>query len=263
VIGDRWSPPPSTETFFTEQAARLEGCFFCFDYGDDPRLPPVAPAPFARHGYPTFGCFGATTKINPTLIGWWCEILARVPDARLFVRNFEMSPADNRRALERQFTDRGIAPARLRLVGKGTRHEVVRSYADVDVALDTWPYCGGNTTAEALWQGVPVVTLQGDRFSSSYGASLLHGAGCPELIAKTPAEYVERAIALARDGDRLVRYRESLRPRVIEHGLGNAAIFTPQFEEMLFAMRAGAGRSEDRPLHAVGGAGLRAAPPRR
>jgi hypothetical protein len=237
VIGDRWSPPPDTEAQFTERVARLSGCFFCFDYGDDPLLPPVEPAPVTRNGYVTFGCFGAGTKINETLVAWWCELLARVPSARMFIRNFEMSPADNRRALERQFVERGIDPARVRLVGKGTHHDVVRSYAEVDVALDTWPYCGGNTTAEALWQGVPVVTLQGARFSSSYGASLLHGAGCPELVARTSEEYIELAAALAHAPDRIAAYRTSLRSKVIANGLGNAEIFTPQFEDALLAMR--------------------------
>ena len=238
AIGDRLSPPPGTEHFFTEQIARLDGCFFCFDYGDDPMLPPVAPGPAPRNGFVTFGCFGAGTKINGTLIDWWCEILRRVPDARFFIRNFEMSPADNRRALERQFTDRGIDASRLRLVGKGTRHDVVRSYADVDIALDTWPYCGGNTTAEALWQGVPVITRQGDRFSSSYGASLLHGAGCPELVAPSAEKYIEMAVALAGAPERLAQYRACLRSKVVRHGLGNAAIFAPRFEQALMDLRA-------------------------
>jgi predicted O-linked N-acetylglucosamine transferase (SPINDLY family) len=113
----------------------------------------------------------------------------------------------------------------------------------VDIALDTYPYCGGNTTAEALWQGVPVVTLSGPRFSSSYGASLLYSAGCPELIARSSDEYIEIAAALARSKDRLIAYRSRLRAGVIEHGLGNADVFTPQLEDSLIAMRMRAGQS--------------------
>jgi predicted O-linked N-acetylglucosamine transferase (SPINDLY family) len=169
-----------------------------------------------------------------------------VPGSRLFIRNFEMSPEDNRRALAEQFSLRGIAPERIRLVGKGTRHDVLRSYADVDVALDTYPYCGGNTTAEALWQGVPVVTLQGPRFSSSYGASLLQGAGCRELIAATPEEYIELAVALAEAPTRLATYRRTLRDKLVQHGLGNADLFTPRFESALLAMRARAGAAAER-----------------
>ena len=237
VIGDRWSPPPGTEHTFTEEVERLPGCWVCYDYGDDPLLPPVSPAPFATNGWVTFGCFGARTKISAPLVAWWCQILKRVPDARCFIRNFELTPSDNRRALERQIVGHGIDPARLRLLGKGTRHEVVRSYADVDIALDTYPYCGGNTTAEALSQGVPVITLSGPRFSTSYGGSLLRGVGCPELIAETPDAYVELAVALARSPRRLTTYRSRLRSMMIEHGLGSADIFTPQLEDSLIAMR--------------------------
>ena len=237
IIGDRWSPPPGSEPLFTERIERLPGCFLCYDYGDDALLPPVSAAPVTRTGTVTFGSFGGGFKLSPPLVAWWCEILTRVPDATLFIRNFEMSPADNRRALERQFIAHDIDPSRLRLLGKGTRHDVVRSYDDVDIALDTWPYCGGNTTAEALWQGVPVITLQGTRFSSSYGASLLHAVGCPELITRTPREYVDLSVALATAPDRLISYRSRLRSLTIQHGLGNADVFTPQFEDALIAMR--------------------------
>jgi len=251
VIGDRWSPPPGTEGTYAERVERLAGCFFNFDYRDDPLLPPVSPAPATRTGRVTFGCFGSGTKINPPLVEWWSRILTRAPESRLLIRNFELSPADNRRALLRQFVGHGIDPERLLLVGKGTRHDILRSYAEVDVALDTYPYCGGNTTAEALWQGVPVVTLAGPRFSSSYGASLLNGAGCPELIARTVDEYIALAVALARSPDRLVDYRSRLRASVIAHGLGNADIFTPQFEDSLVAMRMRAGGERHAPRPAA------------
>jgi predicted O-linked N-acetylglucosamine transferase (SPINDLY family) len=241
IIGDKWSPPAGTERTFTERIERLAGCFFCFDYSDGSLQTPVTPAPVTRTRSITFASFGAGTKMNAALVGWWCEILRRVPGATMFIRNFEMSPADNRRALERQFADHGIDTSRLRLAGKGTRREVVASYADVDIALDTYPYCGGNTTAEALWQGVPVITLKGPRFSSSYGASLLHGAGCPELIANSVDEYIQHAVALANDVDRVLAYRMRLRAKMIENGLGNADVFTRQFEDALLAMRMRAG----------------------
>jgi tetratricopeptide (TPR) repeat protein len=247
VIGDRWSPPLGTEATFTEQVERLDGCFFNFDFSDAALLPPVSPAPVTHNGYVTFGCFGSGTKINAPLVEWWSRILKRVPDARLFIRNLELSPLDNRRALERQFAGHGIDTDRLRLAGKGTRRDILRSYADVDIALDTYPYCGGNTTAEALWQGVPVVTLAGPRFSASYGASLLNGAGCPELVARTHDEYIDLAVALAQAPDELVAYRAYLRSMVVEHGLGNADTFTPQFEDSLIRMRMRAGHERNPP----------------
>ena len=241
LIGDKWSPPPGTERTFTERVERLAGCLFCCDYADGPLLTPVSPAPVTRSGSVTFGCFGAGPKVNAALVGWWCEILRRVPRSMMFLRNLELSPPDNRRALERQFAEHGIEPSRLRLAGKGTRREILASYADVDIALDTYPYCGAATTTEALWQGVPVITLRGPRLSSCYGMSLLNAAGCPELISQTVDEYVQHAVDLAHDIERLLAYRGRLRGLMIENGLSNADVFTRHFEDVLLAMRMRAG----------------------
>ncbi len=245
IIGDKWSPPPGTERTFTERIERLASCSFCCDLADTPLQTPVSPAPLSRTRSIAFGSFAAGMALNAPLIGMWCDILRRVADSTMFIRNTELSLADNRRALERQFVDHGIDPGRLRLGGKGTRGEGVASYADVDIALDTYPYCGGITTAEALWQGVPVITLQGPRLASSYGASLVRGAGCPELIAQTVEDYIERAVALALDEKRLLRYRLRLRARMIEKGLANANLFTRQFEDLLVAMRMRTGRTQE------------------
>jgi protein O-GlcNAc transferase len=243
IIGDTWSPPPGTERTFTERIERVGNSSFCFDLADASLLVPVSPAPVTRTRAITFGSFAAGMQMNGMLIGWWADILKRVPDSTMFIRNNEMSPADNRRALERQFGDHGVDASRLRLAGAGPRREVIASYADVDIALDTYPCCGGLTTAEALWQGVPVVTLQGPRFASSYGVSLLNGAGCRELIAKTVEQYTEIAVALANDPNRLHSYRMRLRARMMEKGLGNADVFTRHFEDALLAMRMRAGVS--------------------
>jgi protein O-GlcNAc transferase len=241
IIGDPWSPAAGSERAFTERIERLASSSFCFDLADAPLITAVSPAPVTRTRAITFGSFAAGMNMNATLIAWWGDILNRVPDSTMFIRNEEMSAADNRRALERQFAEHGIDASRLRLTGAGSRRELIASYADVDIALDTYPYCGALTTAEALWQGVPVITLKGPRFSSSYGTSLLNGAGCRELIAKTADEYVELAVTLANDTNRLLKYRMRLRAKVIEYGLANADVFTRDFEDALVAMRMRAG----------------------
>jgi protein O-GlcNAc transferase len=237
IIGDKWSPPAGTERASTERIERLASSSFCFSYADGPLLTPVSPSPFTRTGSITFGSFAAGRKMNAPLIGWWCDILTRVPGSTMFIRNLEMFSNDQQRALERQFLDHGIDASRLRFMGEGSRREVLASYGQVDIALDTYPYCGSHTTAEALWQGVPVVTLKGSRFSSAYGVSLLHGAGCAELIADTPEEYIDHAVALANDISKLLVYRLRLRAMMIENGISNPDIFTRQFEDALIAMR--------------------------
>jgi protein O-GlcNAc transferase len=100
--------------------------------------------------------------------------------------------------------------------------DVLGLYRDLDVSLDTWPYCGGNTIAESLWHGVPVITYQGPRFSGAYGASLLAAAGCADLVATSLDDYVERAVRLACDSDRLVDLRRRLRQMHQKHGLGDS-----------------------------------------
>jgi tetratricopeptide (TPR) repeat protein len=237
VIGDAISIPAGMDRYFTEQVYRLPGCFFCFTY-EDAVLPPVGAPPSIASGTVTFGCFGSGGKINPPLLDLWAEILRRAPASRLFIRNAELTPADNRQALVRAFERRGIDRARLLILPGTTRQGVLESYAKVDLSLDTFPYCGGNTIAESLWQGVPVVTLKGDRFSSAYGASLLTASGVPELVADTPEQYVQKAVALAGDPDRLTFYRANLRTYVRQFGFSDADQFTAGFEAAYLDMLA-------------------------
>jgi predicted O-linked N-acetylglucosamine transferase (SPINDLY family) len=229
VLGDAIAIPEGTDRYFTEAVYRLPGCFFCFSY-EDAVLPEVVPPPSVASGIVTFGCFGSGGKINPPLLDLWAEILRRTPDSRLLVRNGELTPADNRQALVRAFERRGIDRARLLILPGATRQGVLDNYADVDISLDTFPYCGGNTIAESLWQGVPVVTLKGDRFSSAYGASLLTASGLADLVADTPEAYVRKAVALAGDADRLGFYRMHLRAWVKVFGFGDADRFTADVE---------------------------------
>src|SRR5579862_2670256 len=202
VLGDDISAAQEEERDFTERIYRLPGCFFCFDFRSESI--PFTPAAPSVSGRPkTFGCFGSGGKINLDLIETWAEILKRTPNSRLMLRNQELSPPDNKRFMERRFARFGIAAERLVLLG-GTDHKtILANYADIDISLDTWPYCGGNTIAESLWQGVPVVTLLGDRFSARYGASLLYANGCPELVARSWEEYIGIAVRLADDPERL------------------------------------------------------------
>jgi predicted O-linked N-acetylglucosamine transferase (SPINDLY family) len=144
--------------------------------------------------------------------------------------------------MERQFAAFGIGSERLKLQKGGTRQSILESYRDVDIALDTFPYGGGNTTAEAIWQGVPVLTLRGPRFSSAYGASLLKAAGCPELIADTADAYVDLAAALSKDRERLNFYRNNLRDMTKRFGLSDPKSFAAKMEDAYLKM------AEDLPM---------------
>jgi protein O-GlcNAc transferase len=130
----------------------------------------------------------------------------------------------------------GIGADRLRIEGGTDRQSLLKCYADVDVTLDTWPYCGGNTIGESFWQGVPVVTLYGSRFSSRYGSSLVTAAGCADLVATSPSEYIEKAAMLASDRERLRKLRENLRQMYKQYGLGDSGRFARALEDAFVDM---------------------------
>lgn len=223
VLADDICIPPRSdaERHYSEQIYRLGSCFFCFDYTASDE-PPVAPSPHLRNGYVTFGCSGSGGKIGMQLIEVWARLLHRVPTARLQIQNVQLSSSENRRFMAERFAIFGISTDRLSLLGGVDRETLLRTYADIDISLDTWPYCGGNTIAESMWHGVPVVTRLGNRFSSAYGASLVAAGGCADLIARSFDEYVEIAAGLAADSARLVRLRADLRSMSVEYGLGDS-----------------------------------------
>ena len=197
VIADHTAAPKRIDQYFTEEIYRLPSTFFCFNYEWDD-FPEIKTPPYQKNGFITFGCFGSQSKINDGIIKIWADLLHAVPGSKLFLRNMGLSSLNDRRFMERRFARWGIPSSRLRLQPGGAREEIKANYNEVDISLDTWPYCGGNTIAESQWMGVPVVTLKGNRFPAAYGASLLEASGCPELIANSPAEYVEISARLPR-----------------------------------------------------------------
>jgi len=233
VLSDDICTPVNADTdrFYTERIYRLPGCFFCFDYEYEGfASPPVSDPPSVKRGFVTFGSFGSGGKINLQLIEWWADLLRRVPNSVFYLRNAQLTSINNRRFMANRFQRFGIGIDRLRIDDGTDRAGVLRSYADVDITLDTWPYCGGNTIAESLWQGVPVVTFKGSRFSSRYGASLVTAAGCPELVGDSVDKYLSIASELAQNPKRLLHYRKVLRQIYKDHGLGNSEQFSRKLE---------------------------------
>jgi len=243
VIADEISLRKEEDKYFTEEVWRIPGSFFCFNFDGSPH-PDTGSAPVSKKGFVTFGCFGSHGKINLMLLDWWAEILKRSPGAALYVRNLELTRADNRRYFIRQMESFGISAERL-IVREGLpRNDLVTCYKEVDISLDTWPYNGGNTIAESLWQGVPVISFRGQRFSSAYGASLLSASGCPELIAESSAEYVQLAVELAQNPLRIAGYRKDLRERTRKHGFNDARAFAAKLEKVYMSMLSRARKAE-------------------
>jgi predicted O-linked N-acetylglucosamine transferase (SPINDLY family) len=164
----------------------------------------------------------------------WTDILCAVPGSRL---QLLASPHEQRMAeLKGFFASRGVAQERVELVARRPLAEYLALYGNADIALDSYPYTGATTTCDALWMGVPVVTLAGDRPFTRSGASLLSNVGLQELIAATPESYVRIACALATDKERLAGLRTGLRGRMRASPLTNAKRFARDMEEAFTAM---------------------------
>jgi predicted O-linked N-acetylglucosamine transferase (SPINDLY family) len=227
-------PPGRTEWQHTETLWRLPHSPWC--YQDYAFARPVGPLPSLRNGWITFASLASPGKVSTAAVDLWSRVLSGVPGSRLLLTG---NPLPERTALlDGTFARYGIDPARI------VRHPILPTpdylalYNEADIALDTLPYSGGTTTCDALWMGVPVITCAGERSVSRSAASILHGCGLAELVADDPAGYVERAVALARDSERLDALRASLRERFRSSPVHDAPGFARAVEDAYMAMAA-------------------------
>jgi predicted O-linked N-acetylglucosamine transferase (SPINDLY family) len=222
-------PEGVTDRWHTEELVRLPNGFLC--YRPPKEAVEVTAPPALKKGYVTFGSFSNLNKVTPQLIGVWASILDRLPKARLLLKAralFDEGVREHTRAL---FAQQGIDPARLDLRSRvASRHEHLALYREVDIALDPFPYNGATTTCEALWMGVPVVVLAGETHAARVGYSLLTRLGLDELAADSPDAYVQKALDLASDLQRLEQLRSELRGRMQHSPLANGDLFTRSLE---------------------------------
>ncbi|HZD92109.1 MAG TPA: tetratricopeptide repeat protein, partial [Pseudolabrys sp.] len=222
-------PAGAADEVASERLIRLPGGFLCYAGAAD--APEPVPPPCLMRGHVTFGSFNNPAKLSPATLDAWGALLARVPDARLLLKGKPFADAATRALYLSRLTARGIEAERVELIGwTGTSAHHLSLYARVDVALDPFPYNGTTTTCEALWMGVPVVTLRGDRHAGRVGASLLTRIGAAEWIAESAADYVARAAQLAADRQQLGALRHGLRARVAASPLCDRAAFAGNVE---------------------------------
>ncbi len=234
-IVDSITDPPGADAYATERLFRLDPSFLCF------AQPPIARDIPSRgstlNGPVTFASFNYLTKITPTTLDLWTTILKQVPDSRLVLKSASLSHAAVRSRISVALTSRGIDASRFDLspyLDDLAAH--YRLYHHVDIALDPFPYNGTTTTCEALYMGVPVITLEGDHHAARVGASLLTNAGVPELIARTPAEYIRKAVELAGSPRRRSQYHAELRTKLAASPLGDGLAFARRFQDALRQM---------------------------
>lgn len=215
LIGDEWVFRDGDERGYIEKVIRLP--MSCLTFEVTYPVPTVRPPPCERNGFVTFGSLASLYKLNDRVVGAWAEILRRCPRSRLALGNALLGYAGNREHTLARFRRLGVPPDRIAISGGAPHGEFLRRYDSIDLVLDTFPYNGGTTTSEAIWQGVPVLTFVGDRWISRTSASILCNAGLDEFVCKDAESYVASA---ARWGSsrsspsRLAELRSTMRRRL-------------------------------------------------
>ncbi|HEW97997.1 MAG: hypothetical protein DRR16_33585 [Candidatus Parabeggiatoa sp. nov. 3] len=230
-ITDQYRDPEGlADELSTETLIRMPETYYCYRPYDD--TPPVNDLPAHQNDAITFGTLNNYVKLNPKMLTLWAEILQAVPGSKLLLKpsNQILNDPSARQAIEKQFMTVDIQPTQLILEEITPSPSHLKSYHQLDIALDTYPFNGGTTTCEALWMGVPVITLVGQTHTARMGISLLSTLGLTELIAHSPKDYVELAIKLANDRAYLQNLRESLRDRMQTSPLMDGPSYTHHLE---------------------------------
>jgi predicted O-linked N-acetylglucosamine transferase (SPINDLY family) len=227
-LADAVTDPPDEPACYVETLVRLEGAFCC--YAPPAGAPPVSPVPAQARGGITFGSLHKLEKLNAAVLDVWCRILHALPSSRILLSRNTLRGRCGERVLA-AFQERGIEPNRVVLHhAEPVDLQHLRIYNEIDIALDPFPWNGHTTACEALWMGVPVVALRGQRHSGRMVASVLNAVGLPEWIAGSPAEYCRVALSLAADLPELARLRAHLRARMCQSPLCDGAAFTWRLE---------------------------------
>jgi protein O-GlcNAc transferase len=222
-MSDHWETPNGFEHFYSEKLLRLADGYVC--YSPPPHAPDVVEPPALANGFVTFGCFNNLAKITPRVIQTWARILLRLPDARMILKTHQFSHGPTADEFRAHFATHGIGPDRVELRGPSDHRAFMGEYGDVDIVLDPFPYSGGLTTCEALWMGVPTITLPGEIFASRHSTSHLSNAGLADWVTTSTDDYIEAAVARAADLPALAELRATLRERVRQSPLCDAPRF--------------------------------------
>jgi protein O-GlcNAc transferase len=235
VLGDPYALPAEFEKHFSETVWRMPESCLCLAVPSS--SVEVAKSPALLAGYVTFGSFNNLAKMNDTVVATWAHILEAVPNSRLLLKTKQLSNPIVCEKIRERFASCGIAAERLMLCSTvASRDDHLAMYNKVDIALDTFPYPGVTTSAEALWMGVPVLSMHGDRFLSRTASSIAINAGLSDWIAQNEADYIAKAVAFSSDLERLSTLRAGLREQVRMSPLFDAPRFARGFEEALWGM---------------------------
>lgn len=223
-----WDVPPAEEGNFVERIWRLPHTRLCFSKPDSALE--VAPSPLTSGQPFTFGCFNTIKKINDPVLRLWARILLAAPASRLYLKARELEAEQARQAILDRFARLGVNPQRLLVEGPSPMEDYLAAYHRVDIALDPFPYTGGTTSIQALWMGVPILTMAGSNLLARQGESMLRALEMPGWVASSEADYLAKALSLmAKPGD-LATIRWGLRQKLLDSPLMNAGLFAAELE---------------------------------
>lgn len=235
LIGDKFHTPDGSERYSTERIARLPHDYVC--YAPPQNSPAVGPLPCDAAPYVTFGCFNNHVKINDGVLSLWAKILTAIPNSKIIIKCADLDHTGLREQISGTMSRFGITEGRLDLRSSSPPEELLETYNEVDIALDTFPYSGGLTTLEALWMGVPVITKTGETFAGRHSTSHLSAVGLNDWIADNENEYVKIASDMAGDRGTLRSLRASLRNKLLSSPICNHIEFTRTLERTFMMMQ--------------------------
>ncbi|WP_172622802.1 O-linked N-acetylglucosamine transferase, SPINDLY family protein [Aquicella siphonis] len=217
------------QPYYSETIYHKKGIIIATPISD--HFPPVSPPPFLKNGYITFGSFGQAHKVSHKQIQLWCEVLKKVSNSRFYMKANALDCEVVRSVFMNHFINSGIDSHRIILEGGSDYETLLNCYSKLDITLDTYPFGGGTTPIESIIQGVPVITLVGERFCSWHGYNNMHNIGHDEFIAQSSEEFVNKAVNLANDKNKLADYRRTLRSSLANSPRGDMKRFINELEE--------------------------------
>ncbi|WP_084570459.1 glycosyltransferase family 41 protein [Methylosinus sp. PW1] len=235
IIADPIEVPLAHDEFYAEPVVRLPDCYVC--YHPPARAPAAGPLPYFEKGAFTFGCFNRPAKLNAAVGRVWSRILERVPESRILMVYGGLNESATREAVYRTLQSGGVSRDRVDLVGETEQAKLLKYYAqNVDFALDPFPYSGGVTTLEAMWMGVPTVTLVGETFAGRHSATHLAAAGLAGFCTSSEEEYVDLAVSWTQRPHELAALRAELRDKVAASPLNDPVRFARNLDNALSSL---------------------------
>ena len=228
VLGDEYCTPAPRQDAYVERLLAVKGSHFCFHIFKD--MPPVSEAPYRKNGHITYGCFNNFSKVTDDMLVAWGKILAQVPKSRLLLKHKLFGDAAGRQYTLDRLAGCGIDRHRVEL--RNFSQDYLTQYGDMDIALDTFPYTGGMTTFEAMYMGVPVVSLYGASRGQRFGYSMLMNVGLGDMAADNVTEYIEIASALGKAPELVSELRSQLRTMVESSPLMDEAGYVRAMERI-------------------------------